>query len=180
MDTFVETLHSWQNFYFMTGGAAAALLGLMFVALSMGTHLLSDATRASFHFFVTPSVVYFMSGLLLCCVMLNPVYSAQGLALILFGGGIFGLMKTVPAVRQLFIIAKRNQDFDTDEWITQIILPPANYVLILIAALCLIINQESLAFTALWIANISLLICAVSSTWSLVMWIVNQPSQESE
>lgn len=175
MDVFVETLHSWQNFYFMTGGAAAALLGLMFVAMSLGQHLITDATRASFHYFVTPTIVYFMSGLLLCCVMLNPVYSPQGLALILVIGGIVGLVKTVPAVKQLFIIARRNQDFDPSEWLMQVFLPPVNYVLLWVAALCLLITQESLAFTTLWIANISLLACAVASTWSLVLWIIDQP-----
>jgi hypothetical protein len=32
-DVFNEMLHGWHNFYFMAGGAAAGLIGLMFVAL---------------------------------------------------------------------------------------------------------------------------------------------------
>jgi hypothetical protein len=47
-DAFVDTLQSWQNFYFMIGGASAGLIGLMFVALSLGMRLLSDNTRQSF------------------------------------------------------------------------------------------------------------------------------------
>lgn len=61
-DVFTDTLHSWQNFYFMIGGASAGLMGLMFVALSLGTHLVNDETRASFPAFVTPSIIYFSIG----------------------------------------------------------------------------------------------------------------------
>jgi hypothetical protein len=175
MAVFTETLHSWQNFYFMTGGAAAALLGLMFVALSLGQHLISDVTRASFPIVVTPSVVYFMSALLFSCVMLNPAYTPQGLALVVLVGGVFGLIQTLPSVWQLFKMARRNQDFDVGNWLSYIILPPISYVLMLSAALCLMIDQAALAFNALWLANIALLVCGVGSTWGLVLWIIDQP-----
>ena len=59
-DLFIDTLHSWQNFYFMIGGASAGLMGLMFVALSLGTHLVNDETISSVGAFVTPSIIYFV------------------------------------------------------------------------------------------------------------------------
>ncbi len=175
MDVFIEMLRSWQNFYFMTGGAAAALLGLMFVALSLGQHLISNTTRATFHMFVTPSIVYFMSALLFSCVMLNPAYTPQSLALVLLIGGVCGLLLTGQRVWQLFRIAWRNQGFDAWHWLTQIILPPVSYGLILSATVCLFAAQTVPAFTALWIADMLLLVCGVSNTWGLVLWIVEQP-----
>jgi hypothetical protein len=180
MDAFVEMLRTWQNFYFMTGGAAAALLGLMFVALSLGQHLITDERREMFHVFVSPGVAYFVAALLLSCVMLNPVYTPPALALILTVGSLFGLMRTMTTVIKLFQIARRYQDFDFNEWMTQVILPPINFLLILVAALCLVIDQWSLAFNGLWLADILLLVCAVASTWSLVMWIVDQRQETSE
>ena len=57
-ESFTETLQTWQNFYFMIFGVVQRLLGLMFVALSLGMHLVSDETREEFEIFVTPSVVY--------------------------------------------------------------------------------------------------------------------------
>src|SRR5262245_38044229 len=101
MDAFTETLRSWQNFYFMAGGAAAALMGLMFVALSLGTHLVSETTVANIGTFVTPSIIYFVSALLLACVMLVPTYTPPGLALIVFSGGIFGMIIILPIVWRL-------------------------------------------------------------------------------
>jgi hypothetical protein len=82
-DVFIETLHTWQNFYFMIGGVVAGLLGLMFVALSL-MHLVSDETREEFEIFVTPSEVYFVSALLVACVMLVPALTPPSLALALF------------------------------------------------------------------------------------------------
>lgn len=133
-----------------------------------------------FHIFVSPGVAYFVAALLLSCVMLNPVYTPPALALILAAGSLFGLMRTMPTVFKLFQIARRYQDFDFNEWMTQVILPPINFVLILLAALCIMLNQWSLAFNELWLADILLLLCAVASTWSLVMWIVDQRKETAE
>jgi hypothetical protein len=173
-DVFTETLRSWQNFYFMTGGAAAALIGLMFVALSLGMHLVSDTTRHDIEIFVTPSVIYFVSVLLLACIMLVPAYTPPALALALVLGGLAGMGRTIQHVIQLFRAARQHQDFDLGDWLAQIILPLFNYVLILIAALCVALDQWSLAFAALWVATILLLLCAIANTWSLVIWIVEQ------
>jgi hypothetical protein len=40
MDAFTETLRSWQNFYFMIGGATATLVSLMFVAVTLGVQMI--------------------------------------------------------------------------------------------------------------------------------------------
>jgi hypothetical protein len=174
-DVFNEALRSWQSFYFMAGGASAGLTGLMFVALSLGTHLINDRTRENFKIFVTPSIFYFVSVLLLACVMLVPTFSQMGLAAILLLGGIVGLARTFPAVIRLVRTAKQHQDFDLWDYLTQIIWPVASYALILLAALGFVLDQWSLACIGLWLATIFLLICAISNTWSIVIWIIEQP-----
>ena len=171
-DPFNETLHGWQNFYFMAGGAAATLLGLMFVALSMGTHLITDEIRDEIDTFTSPSIFYFVSVLLLACAMLVPTFSAAGLALLLLLGSAFGLVWTAPRVRRLILAARKHQDFSLSDWLAQIILPGLAYPIILIAALCFAMNQWPIAFVGLWTATISLLICAIANTWSLVIWII--------
>jgi hypothetical protein len=174
MDAFGETLRSWQNFYFMAGGAAATLIGLMFVALSLGMHLINDKTRQEMHTFVTPSVVYFVSALLLSCVMLVPAAEPVVLALALLLGSLLGFARTIPHVRLLIEAARRHQDFVPSDWLWQIITPLVCYALILGAALGFVANQPALAFFGAWLADILLLMCAISNTWSLVIWIVEQ------
>src|SRR5882672_3331039 len=106
-DVFNETLHGWQNFYFMAGGAAATLLGLMFVALSMGTHLITDEVRQEIDTFTSPSIFYFVSVLLLACVMLYPMISAVVLGMLLLGG-VFGVVWTAPRIRLLILAARKH------------------------------------------------------------------------
>src|SRR5262245_39721969 len=100
-DSFMDTLRSWQNFYFMIGGASAALIGLMFVALSLGVHLVNDEVKANFPAFVTPSIVYFVSALLLAGIMLVPVYTPMGLGVILFLSGTAGAVRASQHIRHL-------------------------------------------------------------------------------
>ncbi len=174
MDHFTETLRSWHNFYFMAGGATATLVGLMFVALSLGRHLVSEETRAEFTVFVAPSIIYFTSALILSCVMLVPQYDPNMLAGILVVGGLIGLINTLPAARKLMRAAFTYQDFDIPEWLFQIILPPMSYIFIGLAGVALVLDFESATFTALWAADIMLIVSAISNTWSMVMWIIDQ------
>lgn len=174
MEVFNETLHSWQNFYFMTGGAAGGLLGLMFVALSLGMNLVSERTIEDMKIFVTPSLFYFISALLLSCAMLVPDYTPLGLTVILFIGSAIGGIRAAVHMRRVINAAIKFGDFNLADWLTQIIMPIAGYVLIVLAAVCLAMNQSSLAFAGLWVANVALLLAAIGNTWSLVLWIVDQ------
>jgi len=174
MNAFVEALRSWQNFYFMTGGAAAGLLGLMFVAVSMGINVLSDEITDDMRAFVTPNILYFTSALLMAGVMLIPTITPHVLALLLLLGGVYGLARTIPFVLRLIRVARRNQDFNSADWMAQIILPLASYALILITTWGFFANQWSLAFMTEWLAMILLLISAIANTWSLVIWVVTQ------
>src|SRR5258707_4116374 len=173
-DVFNETLHGWQNFYFMVGGDAAPLLGLMFVALSMGTHLITDEVREEIDTFTSPSMFYFVSVLLLACVMLYPIISVVVLGILLILGGVSGLVWTAPRIRLLILAARKHQDFGVADWLGQIILPGLTYPIILIAGLCFVTNQPLGAFGGVWLAAISLLVSAIYNTWSLVSWIIMQ------
>jgi hypothetical protein len=173
-EAFPDTLHSWQNFYFMVGGASAGLMGLMFVALSLGMHLVNDKTRAEFPAFVTPSILYFVSALLLSGVMLVPSFTPTGLGVMLLAAGVIGIGRTTQHVSHLVRVALKHRDFTLWDWLSQIIFPMMSYGLILLAALALALSQESLAFSGLWLATLLLLVCAIANTWSLVLWIIEQ------
>ena len=172
---FIETLHSWQNFYFMAGSASAGLLGLMFVALSLGMHLVSRTTPAQFEAFATPSVLYLVAVLLIAGVMLVPAFAPPVLGAVLLLGGTLGLARTSRHVRHLIRTAIEYQDFTVMDWLAQIIFPVVSHLLMMVSGLCFLIDQSPLAFASLWLATILLLIAAIANTWSLVIWIIEQP-----
>jgi hypothetical protein len=173
-DVLTETLRSWQNFYFMIGGAAAALVGLMFVAMSLGMPYVTDVNREDLHIFVTPSIFYFVSVLLMACVMLVPTYTPMLFTLIVLLGGAVGLFWSLQYVRRLMRAANEHQDFNAMDWLTQILLPLAGYGVIIAAGVGLFIQQEPPAFMGLWLASILLLIVGLTNTWNLVLWILEQ------
>jgi hypothetical protein len=174
MDEFNETLRSWQTFYFTIGGASAALVGLMFVALSLGMHLINEQTRANVEHFASPSVFYVVTTFLIAGAMLVPTYVPVTLGLLLFAGSSLGLFRTVWYAKGLVRAAIEHQDFDLQEWLMQIIGPVSAYVLILLASLAFTLNQWPLGFIVLWIATLDLIVCGIANTWSMVLWIIYQ------
>jgi len=171
-DAFLETLHSWQNFYFMIGGAAAGLIGLMFVALSLGMQIIRDVPQEESRAFATPSVIYFVTVLLIAAIMLVPASEPMILGLLLLVTAGIGCFNMFRRWRKLLDSAIRHQDFLLSDWLAQIIGPILTYVLLIIAAFCFMIGQWPLAFGTLWSASIFTMLAAISNTWALVVWII--------
>jgi hypothetical protein len=173
MTEFHETLRSWQNFYFMIGGASATMVGLMFVALSLGINFVNDENRESIHSFATPSIFYFVSILLICCAMLVPNMDNRILALLLFLGSLEGGRRLSGYGPRIVKAAREYQDFDLAEWLAQLILPLVSYdVLMLGAAAAFAFKEWTIAFDLMAISVVLLLIAAIANTWSLVLSIV--------
>jgi len=55
---------AWQNFYVIVGSAAAALTGLMFVAVALIVNVRGTGTAQQLGAFGTPTVVHFGAVLL--------------------------------------------------------------------------------------------------------------------
>jgi hypothetical protein len=55
----VEALKEWHDFYILLGTAAATLLGLLFVAVSLGAGYLTEEHQYGTRTFMSPVVVYF-------------------------------------------------------------------------------------------------------------------------
>jgi hypothetical protein len=175
MDVFKEAVQSWQNFYFMAGGSAAGLIGLMFVALSLAVNLTSREIGQEAKAFITPSIIYFVTALFISCVMLIPLPSPVILTLVFTGTGLIGLAQTLPAVRRLIHAALRDHNFFLVDWLTQVIFPVVIFICLPFVGLGFALAQWDFALTGLWLVTVLLLMCAVGNTWSLMIWLIEQP-----
>jgi CBS domain containing-hemolysin-like protein len=72
-DPWLQQLEAWRNFYMLLGTAAATLTGLMFVVVSLGPQQIGARTATGVRAFVTPTVVYFTTVLVVVsdCVKLS-------------------------------------------------------------------------------------------------------------
>ncbi len=85
-----ELLHDWHDFYVLVGTASATLVGLMFVAMSIGTSIFNEDRRAGMTAFITPTVVHFAAALFTCLLVTIPTHSWRTLGGLLAAGGLAG------------------------------------------------------------------------------------------
>lgn len=159
----------WWNFFYMCGSSAAALMGLMFVAVTLGWRLIKKDTIALTHVFLTAIVFHFLQVLLLCCLVAVPVDSplllaggAAGSALIRLGG--------IPATcRRLRAEAKRVEITRTD-WFNIVLMPSGVY-------LALILAGAGLYSGAVWAlpllagSCLFMLLGSAYGAWDMLLWI---------
>jgi hypothetical protein len=84
-------LHGWDNFFIMAGIAAATLIGLVFVAFTVGTGFSKTSIVHGTRGFLTPTLIRFNGVLFLSLVVLAPWPSARPIGIILSLAGLVGL-----------------------------------------------------------------------------------------
>ena len=94
-EAWLEQLEGWHDFYVIVGSAAAGLTGLMFVVVSLGPRVISGRGSSGVRGFVTPTVVFFTTVLVMSAVMAIPALSLKILRAILFVGGLGALIYLV-------------------------------------------------------------------------------------
>jgi hypothetical protein len=169
-DAFSEVLARWQNFFLLTGTAAATLMGLVFVAGALATSAAQRGTARARETFVTPILKHFGYVLAIAVVSLVPIHSARsyGLALLLIGLVLF--RQTVGVLRGIREVGTAVARI---HWIWHFVLP-------LLASLGLVAMGTALGIGLAWAeAGVAcdtalLLAIATRNSWALATWIIEQ------
>ena len=173
-------LHPWQNFYMLLGGASATLVGLMFIALSLGLSRWTTAERpilaASFSAFMSPTFIHFVYVLVTAAVVLVPTLSETvlGVLLVLAGIGSLGhIARNLPFLRARY----RARTIDRSDLVWYSLMPSVGYVLYLDAGIGLLRAaaggiSRGHALNALATASVLLLVIGVRNAWDLVVFLV--------
>ena len=164
----------WGEFYLMAGSAAAVLIGLIFVVVS----LLQDRSRSSVltgsQLYMGPIVLMVSFDLVLSAAALAPTMDAKHLALI---GGVIGVWGIVRAVMSLIGIGRLEGEHKahwTDAWFYAVI-PLALY-------LCLGLVAGGLWHGSDWATLgyagtiVAMLLLAIRNEWDLITWIAPRPA----
>ena len=162
-------LHGWDNFFIMAGTAAATLIGLLFVAVTVGTGFstsrIVDGTRG----FLTPTLVRFGGVLLVSLAVLVPWSSAWPIGIILGLGGLTGL------AYQIKVVVRRHKVGlvlpDWHDWLPYVGVPALGSASLVVGATGLI-TEKSFAPYAIAGAAALLLFAGVYGGWDLTLWMV--------
>jgi hypothetical protein len=171
MDPSLSTLlHDWHDFYVLVGTAAATLVGLMFVAVSIGTAIFDEDHRMAMTAFITPTVMHFASVLFGCLIATMPSHSWITLGSLLGTGALAGAVYSGRLAMQMVI--RRRFKVDLEDRVFYGVVPLAGYVLALIAAALLFTHAAAVSADLIAAAVLTLLFAAIRNAWDMMVWIV--------
>ena len=165
-------LGSWHEFYGLLGTASATLVGLLFVAASVGSGAFSSGRRAPLRVFLSASVVNFGLILAASLIVLAPITSWQWLGGLIMVCGLFGLTHCWLTWRDTLhdgLIAS----LDLEDRICYLALPVVGYLCI-VASGVLLMAALAVGGAALAAAMGLLLGIGVHNAWDITLWIITR------
>lgn len=165
---FSQALREWQNFYFMIGSASATLVGLIFVALSLGGSVLSSYRPVEVQIYVTPTVVHFAMVLVSAALMLIPALGPGILGSGLLVLGIVGVAISIRTARWMW---QQGVPMNSLHWLSHALMPFLSYVLVIATGMGLV-SGVSEAMIGLAFGTIILVIAGLRNSWELTLWIL--------
>jgi hypothetical protein len=164
-----ELLHTWHDFYLLVGTASATLVGLMFVAASIGAQVFSESNRAGTGAFVSPTVVHFSSAFVLCVLGTIPAHTWLTLGALPALVGIAGAVYSANVWMQLFI--RRRFTVDVVDRLFYALIPLAAY-LVVIAAAVVLFTRPNVGLELLAAGLLILVIAGLRNAWDMMIWIM--------
>lgn len=172
----LSPLLAWETFYVIVGSSAAALTGLQFVVIVLGSEVNAlgvPTTRA----FGTPTVVHFCAVLLTSAILSAPWESLSNAGLALAACGIAGFVYAVIVVRH----ARRQTMYRPvlEDWIWHCALPLLAYATLLGAAVVLQRHPPTSLFV-IGATALLLLFVGIHNAWDAVTYIALQRQEGSQ
>ena len=166
----VETLREWHDFYILVGTAGATLLGLLFVAVSLGAGYLTEERQSGTRTFMSPVVVHFTSVFFLSAVALLPWHEVKFLA------ALFGATALIGAIISTYItiqVVRTDMTNYIQDYLAYGLLPDVAYLVLLAAAVSIYLEKD-FGLNALAGALLLLAITNIRNAWDLTLTMVRR------
>ena len=161
-------LKDWHDFYLLAGTASATLIGLMFVAASIGARYFTAEREAGLRAFLTPTVLHFSAVLVTGLLAAAPRHGALSLAILLALEGALGLAYTGRLQLQF---RRRGFTVDLEDRSWYLFAPLLGYFLILLAGV-LVAEHLAIALPVLAFSMVLLLLLGIRNAWDMTVWVV--------
>ena len=169
--SFADLLHAWRDFYTLLGGASATLVGLLFVAASIGSGNFREEHRDPLGSFLTPTVVNFSVVLFACILACAPSQSWRSSGCLL---GASALAGAAYSARIFFrLVVRRQYHVGLGDRMFYAAIPTLGYIILLIAA-ALLLRQSPLGADMAAAALLVLLFAGIRNAWDMTIWTVTK------
>jgi hypothetical protein len=169
-------LHEWREFYVLLGTAGATLLALLFVAVSLGTGLLSNKDQQGTRTFMSPVVIHFTSVFFLSAVCLVPSHGPVFFAVLIGATAIIGI--AVSIVISVWVVRTDMTQYVPD-YFAYGLLPVGAYLALLVASIMIYLGRDY-ALEVLAGGLLCLAIVNVRNAWDLTLSMVRRHAGEQK
>ncbi len=168
-------LQGWDNFYYLIGSAAAGLIGLLFVVMTLTAGRDRSRILRGAGLYMTPTVVHF--GVVLA---ISAIAMAPGLPLVPRGAafGLFALLGLAASARGCVGIARLLNAAEPPHWSDLWcygVAPVGIYLGLTGVIAAAFWGRSSWAPYAMGGLLLSLLLLAIRNAWDLVTWMTPGP-----
>lgn len=172
--------HDWSEFYLFAGGAAAVLIGLIFVVISLTQDHSRSAVLAGSKLYMGPIVLSLSFTLVLSAIALVPEIDADRFALVSGIVALWGLGRSIMSAVGIWRRGTGNEVHWTDAWFYGVI--PGFLYLLLLGVAFAFGRGLGWATDGLALVVMGILLNAIRNEWDLITWLVprqDTPSPES-
>lgn len=159
----------WENFYLIVGPSAAALIGLMFVVVTLTAGRERDATEQGKHLYTSPIVWHLAVVLLLSGAAVAPTMNARFFGAACGGLALLGVAMAIRSSLGIHRSRLTGPDSTFDMWWYGVI-PGVAYVG-LGAAAAAVLAGSSWSASAVAAALMGLLVVSIHAEWDLVTFL---------
>jgi hypothetical protein len=170
-----DSLARWHEFYALLGAASATMVGLLFVAATVGSSVFSSSRRAALRVFLSTSVIHFSTILVACLIILVPVQTWMSLGVMIAGCGIFGLGYYVLTWREAVRVGL-SQVIALDDRVWYAVLPVIGYLFEMGSGAALA-SRSDLGCEVLALSMGILLVIGIHNAWDITIWSITRPRE---
>jgi hypothetical protein len=169
-----KELNEWHDFYVLVGTAGATLLGLLFVAVSLGAGYLTEQRQAATRTFISPVVVHFTSVFFLSAIALFPSHRADFFAVLIGATAVIGAtLSTWITIK----VVRTDMTNYVEDYFAYGMLPGLGYLALFAAAVSIYL-EKGFGLDALAGALLLLTVVNIRNAWDLLLTMVRRPRSE--
>jgi hypothetical protein len=175
MDAFTQAVEGWHDFYHVIGDAAAALMGLLFVSLSLNANVITRKANADLRILAGQTFTSFICLIMFALLFLIPRQGPMGLGLPMLGIDLIVLYVT----GRRFLETQRNRPrlWGRGSLALRFAIPAICFVTILIIAVTVLVGMTGGLF---WFVPVTIMLLwdASLNAWDLLLRL-REPSNKS-